>query len=189
MRAYLYDSLDEIAEELRVSLSFISLACVIDKEFSLCANYTKGHGAMFQEWMKDNHPGELILHVERALSGGRQDIASMADMAIYWNRNYYVEFLDEMKTYSNKDENILVNNLHAMLISSEMVPVARLWSILHISIVMPMRYLVAHTHKWAALNWGESQFVFMFKFDLVTIDLTCYFSSPHFRSHFFRTCA
>ena len=117
-------------------------------------------------------------------------IASMAAMAIYWNRNYYVEFLDEIKTYLDKDEHILlVNNLHAMLISSEIVSVAWLWSILHISIVMPMRYLVAHTYKWAALNWGELQFVFMFKFDLVTIDLTCYFSSPYFRSHFFRTCA
>jgi len=28
-------------------------------------------------------------------------------MAIYWNRNYYVKFLDEMKTYSDKDENTL----------------------------------------------------------------------------------
>ena len=159
MRAHLYDSLDEIAEELRVSPSFISFARAIDKEFSLCANYPKGHGAIFQEWMKDNHPGELLLHVERALSGGRQDIASMAAMAIYWNRNYYVEFLDEMKTYSDKDDNILVNNLHAMLISSEMVSVARLWSILHISLVMPMRYLVANTHKWAALNWGEFKYM------------------------------
>ena len=49
MRAHLYDSLDKIAEELRVSPSFISFARAIDKEFSLCANYPKGHGAIFQE--------------------------------------------------------------------------------------------------------------------------------------------
>jgi len=79
MRAHLYDSLDEIAEELRVPPRFILLARAIDKEFSLCANYTKGHGAIFQEWMKDNHPGELLLYVERALSGGRQDIAYCVD--------------------------------------------------------------------------------------------------------------
>ena len=186
MRARLYDSLDEIAEESRVLPSFISLACAIDKEFSLCANYSKGYSAIFQEWMKDNYPGELLLHVERALSGDRQDIASMATMAIYWNITYYVEFLDEMKTYSDKDENILVNNLHAMLISSEMVSVARLsvarlWSILHISIVMPMRYLVAHTHKWAALNWGEFKYICSWS--------SATFSSPYFRSHFFRTSA
>ena len=154
MRGHLHDSLDEIAEELRVSPSFLTFARAIDKEFSLCANYPKGDGAIFQGWMKEKHAGELLLHVERAASGGRMDVASMAALAIYWNRNYYVEFLDEMKTYSEKDDNILRNNLHSMLISVEMVSVARLWSILHIAIVMPMRYLAANVHKWAAIEWG-----------------------------------
>ena len=60
-----------------------------------------------------------------------------------------------MKTYSDKDDNILVNNLHTMLTSVEMVAVARLWSILHLAIVMPMRYLAGNTHKWASIGWGE----------------------------------
>ena len=34
----------------------------------------------------------------------------MTASAIYWNRNYYVEFHDEMKTYYDKDKNILANN-------------------------------------------------------------------------------
>ena len=80
----------------------------------------------------------------------------MASLAIYWNSNYYVEFLDDMKTYSTKDDNLLVNNLHTILISKEMVSVARLWSIFHISIIMPIRYLAGNTHKWGALGWGES---------------------------------
>ena len=129
MRAHLFDSLEEIADELRVSPNFMTFARAIDKEFSLCANYPKGHGAIFQQWMADNHKGELLLHVERAISGGRQDVVSMASLAIYWNRNYYVEFLDDMKTYTDKDDNILVSNLHAMLISKEMVAMARLWSV------------------------------------------------------------
>ena len=74
-----------------------------------------------------------------------------------------MEFLDEMKTYSDKDENIPVNNLHAIPISSEMVSMSRLWSILHLAIVMPMQYLAAHTHEWAALNW--SKFIVLFAFD------------------------
>ncbi|KAL7537517.1 hypothetical protein ACHAXR_007880 [Thalassiosira sp. AJA248-18] len=151
---HLRNALDEIAEKPGVPPSFISFARAIDKEFSLCANYLKGYGAIFQAGMKDNHSGELLLHVERTASGGRQDVASMAALAIYWNRNFYVEFLDDMKTYPDKDDNILVNNLHTMLTSVEMVSVARLWAILHISIVMPMRYLAANTHKWASLNWG-----------------------------------
>ena len=96
MRAHLLDSLEDIDDELRVSPNFMTFARAIDKEFSLCANYPKGHGAIFQEWMINNHSGELLFHVERALSGGRQDVVSMAAPAIYWNRNYFVEFLDDM---------------------------------------------------------------------------------------------
>ncbi len=157
MRGHLYDSLEEIADELRVSPSFICFARAIDKEFSLCANYPKGHGALFRAWFKENHGGELLWHVERACSGGRMDIASMAALAVYWNRNYYVEFLHEIKTYREKkdDRNILVDNLHTMLISTEMILVARLWSILHLSIIMPIRYLSANVHKWESINWGE----------------------------------
>ena len=82
-------------------------------------------------------------------------MVSMASLAIYWNRNYYVEILDNMKTYADKDDSILVSNLHAMLISKEIVAMARLWSILHIAIIMPMRYLAANTHKWRNQNWGK----------------------------------
>ena len=89
-----------------------------------------------------------------------------------------VEFLDEMKTYYDKDENMLVNKVHAIIISSEMVSMSRLWSILHLVIVMLMRYLVAHTHEWAALNW--SKFIVLFAFDpnIVSTNLiTSYFLS------------
>ena len=155
LRAHLFDSLEEIADDLRVSPNFMTFARAIDKEFSLCANYPKGHGAWFLNWMEEEHCGELLLHVERALSGGRQDVVSMASLAIFWNRNYYVEFLDDVKTYSDSDNNILVNNLHTMLISSEMIALARLWAILHISIIMPMRYLAGKTHKWKEYDWGK----------------------------------
>ena len=88
LRAHLNDSLDEVAPELRVSPGFMSLARAFDKMFSLCANYPKGLGEVFRKWMMDNHSGELLLYVERAASGVRQDVASMAAMAILWNRNY-----------------------------------------------------------------------------------------------------
>jgi hypothetical protein len=104
--------------------------------------------------MKDNHSGELLFHVERAVSGGRQDIASMAALAIYWNRNYCVDFLEEMFVYSGKDDNILAGNLWSLLASTEMISVARLWSIFHLSIIMPIRWLAAKTHELAEHNWG-----------------------------------
>jgi len=67
----------------------------VDKEFSLSANYPKGHGKQFLEWMRKYHPGALLLHVERA-SGLRQDLCTEGSMAIYMNYPFYVEFLDKM---------------------------------------------------------------------------------------------
>jgi len=132
-----------------------SLCQGIDKEFSIYVNHHKGHGAIFQAWMKDNHHGNLLLHVERACSGGRQDIASMAVLATHWNCNCYVKFLDKMKMYSDKGENILVNNLHTMLTYLEMVAMVRMWSIIHLSIAMLIRYLAAKSHKRASIKRGE----------------------------------
>jgi hypothetical protein len=83
MHGHLNDSLDEIAPELCVSPNFITFARAFDKEFSLCANYPKGHRGLFRQLMKVNHPGELLWHVERVASGGRQDVASMAALAIF----------------------------------------------------------------------------------------------------------
>eukprot|EP00957_Ditylum_brightwellii_P012127 915698-Ditylum_brightwellii.AAC.1 len=71
-----------------------SLLRAVDKEFSLCANYPKGHGDLFYEWIEHNRPGVLLLHVERA-SGSRQDLAVEGAGAVYWNHRFWVEFLDE----------------------------------------------------------------------------------------------
>ena len=61
--------------------------------------------------MMGNHYGEILFHVERAASGGRQDFTSMAAMEIFWNRNLCVEFLDDMISYFGKSGNILARNL------------------------------------------------------------------------------
>ncbi len=57
----------------------------VDKEFSLPANYPKGHGDMFKYWLELNHPGALLVPVERS-SGSRQDLACEGAAAVYWNR-------------------------------------------------------------------------------------------------------
>ena len=91
----LRSSLDEIDPKLRVTSSISAIIRAVDKEFSLSANYPKGHGELFLEWMRDKHPGELLLHVERA-SGSRQDLCTEGSLAIIMNYPYYVEFLDKM---------------------------------------------------------------------------------------------
>ena len=66
----------------------------VDKEFSLPANYPKGHGDQFKYWLQEYHPGVLLVAVERA-AGSRQDLAVDFAAAVYWNRKYYVEFLNK----------------------------------------------------------------------------------------------
>ena len=130
LRTHLNDSLDEVAPEFRFSTEFMSLAHAFENKFSLCANYPKGLGELFCQWMMDNNSSELLFHVDRAASGGRQDIVSMAEMEIFWNRNYCVEFLDEMISYCGKSEKIIAPNLIIFLFSVTIIAVSWIWSIL-----------------------------------------------------------
>ena len=88
----------------RVTTSMESVLRAVDKEFSLPANYPKGHGDQFKHWLHMYHPGVLLVAVQRT-SGSRQDLAVEGAAAIYWNRKYYVEFLDER--LSTDGDNIL----------------------------------------------------------------------------------
>ena len=119
--------------------------------------------------MMYNNYGEILLHVERAASGGRQDVASMATMAILWNRNYCVNFLGEMISYCGKSENILARNLIILLSYFDIIAVSQLWYILHIAIVMPMRSLAECTHRMEEYGWGYipmSKVFYKLKYDL-----------------------
>ena len=152
LTALLQDSLENIDSHLRVSTSMSALIRAFDKEFSLCANYPKGHGEEFKEWIKKNHPGELLLHVERA-SGSRQDLFVEGAPAVYWNRQYCIEFLDEQLRLPSKG-NVLQENLFIVLSSLEMVGLSRILSILYLCIVIPVRWLSAKTHTLGKYNWG-----------------------------------
>lgn len=155
LNTLLRDSLDEIDPKLRVSTSISAIIRAIDKEFSLSANYPKGHGALFAQFMLEYHPGALLLHVERA-SGSRQDLCTEGSLPIYMNYEYYLEFLDMMLRRRTKDgkASILQKNLFVVLSSSEMIALTRLLSILHLSIVMPFRWLAGKTHELAHHNWS-----------------------------------
>ncbi|KAL7552655.1 hypothetical protein ACHAWF_015887 [Thalassiosira exigua] len=151
----LRSSLDEIDPKLRVTASISAIIRAIDKEFSLSANYPKGHGELFLEWMRDNHLGELLFHVERA-AGSRQDLCTEGAMAIIANYPYYLEFLDETlrKRDRRRDVSILQKNLFVVLKSSEMIALLRLLSIIHLSVTMPMRWLAGKSHELRKFEWG-----------------------------------
>ena len=71
----------------------------------------------------------------------------MAIMEIFCNRNYCVEFLDDMISYFGNSENILARNIMILISYVEIIVLSQLWSILHISIFVLMCWLVACTHK------------------------------------------
>ena len=77
--------LDAIDFRYRVSTMMDAVLRSVDKEFSLPANYPKGHGDQFQHWLKKNHPEALMVPVQR-ISGSRQDLAAEGAAAVYWNR-------------------------------------------------------------------------------------------------------
>ena len=78
----------------------------------------------------------------------------MVSMKIYWNRNYCVDFLDEMISYCGREDNILACKQIMLLSSVEFAAVARLWSVFHLAIIMPMQWLDSNTHKLAHRKWG-----------------------------------
>ena len=78
----------------------------------------------------------------------------MAAVEIFWNMNYCFEFLYEMISYYGNSENILASNQMILLSSVDIIAVSRIWSILHIAIVMPMRWLAACIQKMKEYVWG-----------------------------------
>lgn len=178
----LSDDLSNIEFRLRVTTMFDGILRAIDKEFSLPANYPKGHGDMFKHWLRMYHPEALLVPVERT-AGSRQDLACEGAAAVYWNRRlvsvskqsiiasillihfdnlrYYVEWLDEcLRTVK---DNILQENLFIVLTSVEMIALCRVMAILHYKICMPLRWLAGNTHflgqtgyDWSARSMGKA---------------------------------
>ena len=132
----------------------------IDKEFCLPENYSKGHGDVFKHWMKKYHPRALLLPVAPTF-GSIQDLAVEGAAAVYWNRRYYVTFLDQCLEASK--DNILQENVFYILTSEEMIALTRVFSILYFTVRMPMRWIAGNTHNvgdqgydWSVLSTGKT---------------------------------
>ena len=94
LRDSLRFELETIDSRLRVGTALVGVLRACDKEFSLCANYPKGHGDMFFEWVARCYPNILLYHVV-STEGGRQDMVCEGAGPLYMNRQIWVEFLDE----------------------------------------------------------------------------------------------
>ena len=78
----------------------------------------------------------------------------MGSLAIYWNCQVYMEFLYKQIFNLGGKDCILQDNLYCVLSSVEVGAAARLFSILHLAIVVPVRWLTGKTHTLAEYNWG-----------------------------------
>ena len=152
LRDALQGSLKEIDPSLRVSTNISDIIRAVDKEFSLPANYPKGHGKAFLHWLRKYHPGAILLPTERA-TGARHDLNVEGAGAIYYNAHLCIQFLDEQLRTPNAN-NILQENLFIILSSSEMLSLCRLCSIFHFAFSLPLRWLAAQTRKLAKYNWS-----------------------------------
>ena len=127
------------------------------------------------------------------MAGSRQDLAMEGAAAVYWNRRYYVEFLDECLRGCN--DNILQENLFIVLTSVEMVTLCQTMAILHFKICMPLRWLAGNTHfigqqgyDWSARSMGKAVDALYDAMNSIQQDCSLYLSEHFMNSIFDKIC-
>ena len=129
--------LKEIDARLRVKVKMDDIILAMDKCFADTANYPKGCGDAFKGHMEEYHSDHILHHIP-STKGNRQDIICMCAGPACMNRPYCIEFLDKKLRAHNK-QSILQENMFILLSSASIATMFRLFSIMEISIVMPMR--------------------------------------------------
>ena len=89
----LKDDLDLIPPNLHVTCRLSKLLIQIDKEYNFSANYPKGHGDEFHDWLCRYFPGRCFLPAIHVCGGNRQDSAFEGPLLVY-------DALDEMLKYT-----------------------------------------------------------------------------------------
>ena len=152
LEEHLKNNLELIPLNLRVACRLSELLIQIDKEYNFSANYPKGHGDEFDDWLHRYFPGRRFLPVIRVCGGNRQDSAFEGALPVY-------NALDEMLKFTEgclmSSKNLLQRSLFLSLGSLEIVALLRVASIVHVAIVLPMRWLAGNTHKLGHRKWGE----------------------------------
>ena len=92
---HLTHSLDLIPPHLRVTCRLSELLIQIDKEYNFSANYPKGHGDAFHDWLMKYYPGKRFLPTIRVCGGKRQDSAFEGALPVF-------DALDEMLAFTGE---------------------------------------------------------------------------------------
>jgi hypothetical protein len=148
----LKEDMEQIPHQYRVAKTIADLLYQVDKEYSLTANYAKGHGSVYQDWKERFRPGKRYLAPTRVLGGNRQDSSFEGALPVYDGRADMLMFTNEC-LYSS--DNLLQRCLFIALGSMEVIAVLRVASILFLAVVVPLRWLAGHTHELMEYGWGE----------------------------------
>ena len=154
LKDVLADDLEKIHYSLRVTTDIVGILRAIEKYFGGTANYAKGKGSLFMDYMRRYHPTAYLYSISRACGGARQDIGVEGAIAVLMNIPYYLEFL--IWRFRCGGDGILEKNLWLVLRSVEFVALLRVLSILHLSVCMPMRWLAGNCGALEEYDFGVS---------------------------------
>ena len=73
--------------------------------FKLACDYPKGDGDSFKLFVEEDHPDQLLRHVE-STNGNAQDALTVCTGSIYFNAPYCMECLDQ-RLWTHKKSNAL----------------------------------------------------------------------------------
>jgi hypothetical protein len=111
----LKDVLSEIHPILQVTTNPSNIFYVIEKFFGETANYAKGLGSMYYNYMRTYNRKAHHYQIARALGGTRQDVGSEGAMAAFMNIPFFVEFLDWQLSCGTGDGILIKKNLFSIL--------------------------------------------------------------------------
>ena len=152
LRKELEDDLRCIDSHLRVKVDFAMIIRAIDKCFNLSSNYPKGDGDAFRGHLEEYH-SDAMLYAVKTTKGNRQDILCESAGPMYMNRPFHAEYLDK-KLRSIGKSNILEENMFIICSSVHMVALCRVYSIVFLAVILPMRWMAGKSHELGQYGWS-----------------------------------
>lgn len=151
----LEESMSAIPAIYRVNMDIVNLYRASEKMVGGTANYAKGDGKNFLYFKKKYHPTTYLYPLVRACGGTRQDLCVEGAPSILMNLPMYLQFLHwRMDACGTSGDGILATNLYLNFKSLEVIAQLRVFSILHIAICMPVRWLAGKTESLSHYDFG-----------------------------------
>ena len=144
LKEMLSDCLADFDASFRVTFDAEAICRAAAKEFVFSGGriYAKGKGSLFLSWVMHKYPDRVVYILHRADLGTRLDSTTEVALALYMNRELYLEFLFErIEQATSVEDNKLEKALYVLLSSTEVIAAIRVRAMIHLKITMPMRFL------------------------------------------------